>query len=428
MKRLLQSKIIIAIVLLVLWGTTAAAETPDHAKVGARVYEKLAVESRVRVMIYLSAPAPQPGNREKLKSDASRAQSAVLNALSGHHFTLKRQFEVIPALAAEITSEGLQALIQLPGVLRVDEDAGGQAQLLQAVPLTNVDDVQALDFTGEGITVAILDTGVDTDHSDLGGDLVAEACFCSGIGTGGPCCPNGSTTQFGSGAAEDDHGHGSNVAGVVTSSGIVAPIGAAPDAGIVAIKVLDEDAVFCCNSDIVAGLDWIIANRPDVDVVNMSLGTFALYSGECDTTNPVPSSIQSYGMAIDMLRSLGVLTFVSSGNNASGTEMSAPACVANAVSVGAVFDANIGSLGIFSCTDATTAADQVTCFSNSNGTTDLFAPGAAITSDYLTNGTSTFYGTSQASPHVAACAADLLEAEQSLTPDEIEAALKLSGV
>jgi subtilisin family serine protease len=412
--------------LLVVSATTAAAEPPDHARVGESVHQKLAQVNRVRVMIFLSAPTPQPGNHQQQMRDVSNVQSAVLNALNPNHLVLKRRFQAIPALAGEITAEGLRRLLTLPGVLRIDEDAGGQAQLSQAVPLTNVDDVQSLGFTGQGITVAILDSGIDTDHADLGGDLVAEACFCSGSGSA--CCPNGSATQFGAGAAEDDNGHGSNVAGIVTSSGVVAPVGTAPDADVVAIKVLDHNGVFCCSSDIVAGLDWIITNRPDVDIVNMSLGTFALYSGECDVGNPVPSSIRSFGTAIDTLRDLGVLTFVSSGNNASGTQMAAPACVANAISVGAVFDANLGSVGIFSCVDATTAADQVTCFSNSNSTTDLFAPGAAITSDDLFNGTSTYYGTSQASPHAAGCAADILEADPGLTPDEIEAALKLTGV
>jgi subtilisin family serine protease len=426
MQRLQQRGILLAALSLVLLATTAVAQPPDHARVGARVYEKLGQLSRVRVLILLSAPTPRPGDRGQLMRDVSRVQSAALNAMSGDHFTLKRRFQTIPALAGEITSAGLQRLLAVPGVLRVDEDEGGQAQLLQAVPLTNVDDVQSLGFTGQGITVAVLDSGIDTDHSDLGDDLVAEACFCSG--SGGACCPNGSATQFGPGAAEDDHGHGSNVAGIVTSSGVVAPVGTAPDAEIVAIKVLDHNGTFCCSSDVIAGLDWIIANRPDVDIVNMSLGTFSLYSGECDHENPVPSFIRSYGTAIDTLRGLGVLTFVSSGNSASGTEMSAPACVANAISVGAAFDANLGSVGILGCVDSTTAADQVTCFSNSNETTNLFAPGAAITSDYLSNGTSTFYGTSQASPHAAGCAADILEADPSLTPDEIEAALATTGV
>jgi len=428
MRRLLRSGILITTLLFLLSGTTAYAEPPDHARVGARVYEKLAQVDRVRVMIVLSSATPRPNNRGQLMSDVARAQGAVLNALSSDRFILKRQFRAIPALAGEITSEGLQTLLTLPGVLRVDEDAGGRGGLLEAVPLTNVDDVQALGFTGQGVTVAVLDSGIDTDHSDLGDDLVAEACFCTGQGTGGPCCPGGSTTQFGSGAAEDDDGHGSNVAGIVTSAGIVAPIGAAPDAGIVAIKVLDQNGTFCCSSDVVAGLDWIITDRPDVDIVNMSLGTFALFSGECDASPPVPSYVKALADAVDTLRGLGVLTFASAGNEASGTEMTAPACVANSLSVGAVFDSDLGRVRIFDCVDPSTSADQVACFSNSNATTDLFAPGAAITSDYLSNGTSTFYGTSQASPHAAACAADLLQADPSLTPDDIETALKLTGI
>jgi cysteine-rich repeat protein len=427
MKWLPRTWIFVTTLLLFVSGTTAYAEPPDHARVGAPVYEKLAQVGRVRVMIVLSSPIPRQGNREQLKRDVSRAQSAVLNALSSDHFTLERQFQAIPALAGEITSKGLQTLLTLPGVVRVDEDKGGRGSLLEAVPLTNADGVQALGFTGQGVTVAVLDSGIDTDHSDLGDDLVAEACFCSGAGTGGACCPNGSKTQFGPGAAEDDNGHGTHVSGIVTSAGVVAPIGAAPDAEIVAIKVLAHDGIFCCTSDIVAGLDWIIVNRPDVDIVNMSLGTFDLFSGECDES-PVPGYIKPLVAAIDTLRSLGVLTFVSAGNDASGTEMNAPACIANAISVGAVYDSDLGGIDWGDCVDPSTSADQVVCFSNSNETTDLFAPGADITSDYLFNTTATWAGTSMASPHAAACAADLLQADPSWTPDEIESALKLTGV
>jgi hypothetical protein len=107
--------------------------------------------------------------------------------------------------------------------------------------------------------------------------------------------------------------------------------------------------------------------------------------------------------------------------------MGAPACIANAISVGAVYDANVGSVTL-GCTDATTSADKVTCFSNTNATLDLLAPGARITSTGRGGGTSTFVGTSQASPHAAAAAALLLQAGSSLTPTEIETALESTGV
>ena len=86
--------------------------------------------------------------------------------------------------------------------------------------------------------------------------------------------------------------------------------------------------------------------------------------------------------------------------------MGLPACVANAISVGATYDANLGGVSYGPpnpCTDSTTAVDKVTCFSDSNSTTDIFAPGAAIRSTGLGSGTVTYYGTSQASPHGAGC-------------------------
>jgi hypothetical protein len=108
--------------------------------------------------------------------------------------------------------------------------------------------------------------------------------------------------------------------------------------------------------------------------------------------------------------------------------MPAPACVANTVSVGAVYDANVGPRTFLGCTDPTTAADQVTCFTNTNTALDLLAPGAPITSTGLGGGCSTFSGTSQASPHAAGAAAVLLEVQPTLTPDQIETTLKMTGV
>lgn len=172
----------------------------------------------------------------------------------------------------------------------MDLDSGVQAHLDQSVPLIRATDLHALGYTGEGVTVAILDSGVDTDHTDLSDDLDGQECFCTVPPQGGSgCCPNG----------------------VVSSAGV------ARDTRIVAIRIFDNDGNSCCSSDVVAGLDGIIANRPDVDIVNMSLGTFVLFSGNCDNA---ASFTMAYASAINTLRANGVATFVSSGNNASGTQ------------------------------------------------------------------------------------------------------------
>lgn len=404
-----------------LVGLAVAAAPLQPGPVGRGILERLAVAPNVRVLILLEPPAPTMG-RESVRLDIAGKQDRVLSRLGSGAFSLRHRYQAIPALAGEITLAGIERLRTLPGVVRVDLDEGGHGHLAEAVPLTGSDSVQSMGFTGEGVTVAFLDSGIDTDHPDLGDDLVAEACFCSG---GGGCCPNGMATQTGPGAAEDDHGHGTNVSGIVTSAGTIAPIGVAPDARIVAVKVLDSNNSFCCSSDVVAGLDWVITNRPDVDIVNMSLGTSALFAIECDN---VTSFTMAFAAAINTLRSNGVVTFASSGNDGSGTQMTAPACVGSALSTGAVYDANVGSATVLGCTDVSTSADKVGCFSNSNSFTDLFAPGAPISSTGLAGTTSTFFGTSQASAHAAGCAADLLQAAPDLPPDALEAVLESSGV
>jgi subtilisin family serine protease len=314
-------------------------------------------------------------------------------------------YQSIPAFTARVTSRGLARLLDREESLRVSLEVEITSQLAQAIPLVGMDQLHATGLTGSGVRIAVLDTGIDTDHPDLEDAILDERCFCEGAAGPSGCCPNGFETQSGPQSAEDDHGHGTRMSGVLTSAGLVAPIGGAPDAKLIPVKVLPASGPGS-GGDLVAALDWILSERPDITVVNLSLGG-GLYAGDCDDADAFTLALAA---AIDGLYDRGTLVVAGAGNNGSGTAMIAPACIMRAISVGAVWDDFVGSRTYFGCTDATTAPDQVACWSNSSATTDVFAPGGMMGTSTLGGGLAHHAGTSYATPVVAACAA-LLQAE-----------------
>ena len=339
-------------------------------------------------------------------------KAAVKSALPAKGFQTYREFSRLNLIAGTATREAVDAMAKSDAFIRIGLDPEGYGNLAQSEPLAGVTPLEMGGLNGTGLTVAVIDSGIDTDHPEFNGRIVGEQCFCQG------CCPGGGNTQSGAGSAEDDHGHGTNVSGIsVGNSGV------ADNASIVAVKVLNASNGFCCASDPIAALDWIIANRPDVDVVNMSLGTFATFAGNCDAA---ATFTLGFASAINTLRTNGVAVVVSTGNQGMDGVMEAPACIANAISVGAVWDSSFGSTTFLGCTENATV-DNVTCFSNTSTTTDLFAPGAFVQAAGLGGGTSNFGGTSQASPIVAGCIALLKQAEPTASLADIEAALKSTG-
>ena len=331
-----------------------------------------------------------------------------------------------PAFSAEIDRSELAHLAKDPRVRAVSIDEGGQGDLTESLPLIGADLVHAEGFEGSGTTVAVLDTGIDESHAAFAGRIVAQRCFCDNFnGTG--CCPNGAVEQTGAHAALDDNGHGTHVAGIAAGGG-GGVTGVATQAKIVAVKVMDNQNRFLSFTQVYKGLEWIANERPDVRVINMSLGSSALY----DPTTCRDSAI-SLGLKplIATLRSRGVLIAASTGNEGVKNAMELPACMSDVIAVGAIYDTP-GSYSYsfrdFACSDPAAGIDEITCFTNVSVSLDIVAPGAPITSARRGGGTIVNAGTSMASPHVAGSIAILQEVSGGLlTADQIERILEATG-
>ena len=355
-------------------------------------------------------------------------QQRVLDALPSGGLHLKHRYQSLAGFAGWAGRAAIEALARRDDVELVYLDGRVHAALAQGVALVGADTAHARGYTGAGVKVAVIDSGIDTDHPDLSDDLAAQHCFCDDHPSPfARVLPRRRRRR--SRAPKTTTGTAPNVTGVITSGGVVSSVGVAPDAKIVAVKVLDAngDGSF---SDVAAALDWVLTKREvagdpveGTRVVNISLGDGVEHNDP--TASPCAGS--NTANAIAALHANGVAVFVASGNDGYDDGIAFPACVAQAISVGGVYDAALGSVSWPPCTDNPTAADTFVCHSNSDEILDLLAPDWRTTTTKLGGGTVSFGGTSAASPYAAAQAAILLQADPSLTPEDVRTLLKANG-
>lgn len=290
-------------------------------------------------------------------------------------------FDDLTAVSISVSSEKKEELLQDPSIKRIERDPviktseqinnTGYSQVLADKAYSN-------GWTGKGVKIGIIDTGIKQNHPDL--KVAGGISFVEG------------TTSY-----DDDEGHGTHVAGIIgAQNNTIGTVGVAPEAEIYAIKAIDSTG-YGNLSDVIAGIQW--AMEQNLDIVNLSLtstqGTFILEE------------------MLNQAYKNGLLIIAAAGNAKSvpaGVDVLYPARYASVIAVGSV-----------------NAVNQRSYFSYYGKSLELVAPGEAIYSTY--NGESGYdyvqmNGTSMASPFVAGVAALYKQANPGLTNEEIRAQLQ----
>jgi subtilisin family serine protease len=288
----------------------------------------------------------------------THAMAAVPASTVTHVFT-----NVVNGFSAKLDAAQLDHLRHDPNVVTVAQAATMHAMGTQSGAdwgLDRLDAASGLDqrytynHTGKGVTAYIIDTGVDPSDSDFGGR--ASVAFDATGGDGKDC-----------------NGHGTHVAGTIGGT----KYGVAKNVTLKAVRVLDCQGSGT-EADVVAGMDWVAQNAQKPAVANMSLG-----GGKSATIDA----------AVKKLTNAGVFLAVAAGNDGADACSGSPS----------------GADGVLAVA-ASDKTDASASFTNYGKCVKVYAPGVAITSDWLSGGTNTISGTSMATPHVVGVAALYKEA------------------
>lgn len=371
-----------------------------RAKAPASLWKSLGAQPRSFIVALATTDKSQwRSDKASLLGLAPRSETALARGATDDSASqIEQDWQELPLVQVRAASvDHARALLARADVEAAYEIERYEASDAESFPLIGQPTAAAAGNIGTGTSVAVLDTGTDYTRTDFG------SCTAPGVPAS---CRVAYAQDFATNDnSRDDNGHGTNVAGIVA--------GTAPGTKILALDVFNGSGA--TTTDILSAINWAIANKQTYKIaaLNLSLG------GGSATA---PCTNDAIGAGLAQARNAGIAPVVASGNNGYTNAISAPACAPAAISVGAVYDANLGGLSYSNCSDARTASDQIACFSNSASFLTLLAPGALITAAGYR-----MAGTSQATPHVAGAVAVLRAAFPSETVEQLVTRLKSTG-
>jgi len=334
---------------------------------------------------FITSVAAGQSSNEKIPVIIGFKDKSDAALVKAHGGDIKYQYHAIPAIAASIPVQAINGLKNNPNVAYIEEDAiinifwveDNDTETPWGVDRIDAEKAHTLNFTGEGVKVAIIDTGIDYTHPDLAANYAGGYNFIKTLKT-----------------PMDDNGHGTHVAGIIAAgdndTGVV---GVAPDAELYALKALGRTGSGYI-SDVNEAIDWAIDNN--MDVISMSLGSSY-------------NSTSQHALC-DAAYEKGIVIVASAGNDYGG-----------AVSYPAAYDSVIA-------VSATNYTDGIAYFSSTGPEVELAAPGVHVNSTYLGGTYTTLSGTSMAAPHVSGVVALLLGANSTMSPSEIREILANTSI
>ncbi len=301
------------------YGPLVARNKMDSGLVGARGEEQ--------VIVRLNLPSvAQQGYKSDIEAQQDAAIARIAAIAPGMRVLAKTQL-VLNAVFLEIDAAYLEQVAADPAVERIAPVANYERQLAETVPYIGAATAQAAGVDGSGVTVAVLDSGIDYTHANLGGGgTLADYEAAWGVAIGDPAqtsrdglFPTADVVEgydfvgelwptFGPLQPDDDPidfgGHGTHVADIIGGNG-----GVAPGVDLIAVKVCSAVATSCSGIALIQGMEYAVDPDGDgdtsdhVDIINMSLGSDYGQSFDDDLS-----------LAVENATRIGVLTVSSAGN------------------------------------------------------------------------------------------------------------------